>query len=151
MPKMFNAVIIIIIIIILITIIIFFASFFKYRYILLCLGDNWEFVKAFVSIAFFIYISSLTKIILDIRFLLGCLINFLFHMDYYRFSWILIKTSRRSSLLTGNLRFFPALPIGVRAIFRQGGGKLFALKILASCPIFYETVKKKWGSYDATT
>ena len=41
MPKMFNAVIIIIIIIIiLITIIIFFSSFFKYRYILFCLGGE---------------------------------------------------------------------------------------------------------------
>ena len=47
--------------------------------------------------------------------------------------------------------FIPALPIGIRAIFRQGGGKLFAQKILASCPNFYETVEQKWGSYDATT
>ena len=35
--------------------------------------------------------------------------------------------------------------------FCQGGGKLFAQKILASCPNFYETVEKKRGSYDATT
>ena len=41
--------------------------------------------------------------------------------------------------------------IGVRAIFARGGGKLFAQKILASCPNFYETVEKKRGSYDATT
>ena len=32
-----------------------------------------------------------------------------------------------------------------------GGGKPFAQKILASCPNFYETVRKKRGSYDATT
>ena len=47
-------------------------------------------------------------------------------MDYYRFSLILIKTSRRSSLLTEIYAFIPALPIGIRAIFCQGGGKLFA-------------------------
>ena len=44
--------------------------------------------------------------------------------------------------------------ISVRAIFcqREGGrkgGKLFAQKILASCPNFYETVEKKRGPYDA--
>ena len=32
-----------------------------------------------------------------------------------------------------------------------GGGKLFAQKILTSCPNFYETVEKKRGPYDATT
>ena len=32
-----------------------------------------------------------------------------------------------------------------------GGGKLFAQKILASCPDFYETGEKKRGPYDATT
>ena len=53
----------------------------------------------------FINISSLAKIILDIKFLLGYLLNFRFHMDYYRFSWILIKNSRRSSLLTEYVRF----------------------------------------------
>ena len=42
--------------------------------------------------------------------------------------------------------------IGVRAIFYQGGGgegggEPFAQKILASCPNFYEKVKKKRGSY----
>ena len=74
MPKMFNAVIIIIIIIIiLITIIIFFSSFFKYRYILFCL--NWEFAKPFVPTAFLIYISILTIIILDKKFLLGYLLK----------------------------------------------------------------------------
>ena len=62
-------------------------------------------------------------------------------MDYYRFSWILIKTSRRSSLLTEHLRSYsiPALPIGMRAIFREGGGKLFAQNILENSPTFYET------------
>ena len=79
MPKkMFN-------VIILITIIILFVSFFKYRYILFCLGDYWEFAKPFESTAFFINISSLTKIILVKKFLLGYLLNFLFYMDYYRF------------------------------------------------------------------
>ena len=72
MPTMFNAVIIIIIIIIIIiTIIIFFASFF----ILFCLGDSWEFTKPFVLTAIFIDISSLTKIILDIKFLLCYLLK----------------------------------------------------------------------------
>ena len=32
-----------------------------------------------------------------------------------------------------------------------GGGKPFAQKILASCPNFYETVRKKRVPYDATT
>ena len=32
-----------------------------------------------------------------------------------------------------------------------GGGKPFAQKILASCPIFYKTVERKRGPYDATT
>ena len=41
--------------------------------------------------------------------------------------------------------------IGVRAFFCQGGGEPFAQKILTSCPNFYETVKRKRGSYDALT
>ena len=73
-------------------------------------------------------------------------------MDYYRFSWILIKTSRRSSLLTENLRFYSRFAHGhERAIFRQGAVNYLPKKILASCPNFYETVEKKWESYDATT
>ena len=32
-----------------------------------------------------------------------------------------------------------------------GSGKLFAQKIFASCPNFYQTVEKKRGPYDATT
>ena len=44
-----------------------------------------------------------------------------------------------------------SIHIGVRAIFCQGGGKLFAQKIPPSCPNFYETVEKKRGPYDATT
>ena len=73
-------------------------------------------------------------------------------MDYYRFWWILIKTSRRSSLLTENLRFYSRFAHRAwTGNFSPGGGKLFAQKILASCPKFYETVEKKWESYDATT
>ena len=79
-------------VIILITIIILFVSFFKYRYILFCLGDiNWEFAKPFESTAFFINISSLTEIILVKKFLLGYLLNVLFYMDYYRFREFWLK------------------------------------------------------------
>ena len=83
------------------------------------LGDNWEFVKPFVPTAFLIYISSLTKIILDKKLPRGYLLNFLLHMDYYRFSWILIKTSLRSSLLNGNLRFYSRFG-------HRGKGQFFA-------------------------
>ena len=80
-------------------------------------------------------------------------------MDYYRFSWISTKTSRRSSLITENLRFYARFAHSHTGNFSPGGwgaggggvGKLFAQKILASCPNFYETVENKWGSYDATT
>ena len=69
MPTMFDTAIIIIIIIILITIIIsFLLSLFCFAY-----SDNWNFAKPFFPTAFFINISSLTKIILDIKFLLGYL------------------------------------------------------------------------------
>ena len=101
----------------------YFLCFFLYIYIYFVWlrGDNWEFVKAFVPIAFLIYISSLTKIILDIKFPLGYLLNFLFLMNYYRFSWILIKTSRRSSLLTGKLRFYSRFAHRRTGNFSPGG------------------------------
>ena len=34
---------------------------------------------------------------------------------------------------------------------KEGGGELFAQKILTSCPNFYEIVERKRGSYDALT
>ena len=69
MPTMFDAAIIIIIIIILITIIIsFLLSLFCFAQ-----WDHWEFAKPFVPTAFFINIRSLTRIILDIKLLLGYL------------------------------------------------------------------------------
>ena len=106
-------------VIILITIIILFVSFFKYRYILFCLGDNWEFAKPFESTAFFINISSLTEIILVKKFLLGYLLNVLFYMDYYRFREFWLKILAVLHYWLEVYAFILALPRGVRQFFAR--------------------------------
>ena len=82
--------------------------------------------------------------------------------------YILLITGRKATekafLILANVQWFQVtqeaswkthflctINIGVRASFARGGGKPFAQKILASCPNFYETVKKKRGSYHAPT
>ena len=73
-------------------------------------------------------------------------------MDYYRFLWILIKNSRRSSLLTGNLRFYSRFAHRRTGNFSPGGAVNYLPKKFSQVAhFFYETVKKKWGSYDTTT
>ena len=139
---MFNAVIIIIIII-LITIIILFCSFFKYWYIVLLRGETGSSPNRLsrplsLSIQVSLLKSSLIKNSCQVIYK-----NFLFYMDYYRFSWILIKTSRRSSLLTENLRFYSRFAHRHAGNFSPGGGKLFAQKILASCPKFFTKQSKR--------
>ena len=64
-------------------------------------------------------------------------------MDYYRFSWILIKTSRPSSLLTENLRFYYRFAHRhERAIFRQGAVDYLPKKFWQVAKIFTKQSKR---------
>ena len=64
-------------------------------------------------------------------------------MDYYRFSRILIKTSRRSSPLTENLRLYSRFAHRhERAIFRQGAINYLPKKFWQVAQIFTKQSKR---------